>query len=149
QYSQYFFGGIGIQVARWLVRQNQQRVCDDRAGNCHALFLPTGKLPGVVCHAVAETHKGQRGLDVLSTFRLRELCQKEGQLDVLKGREHGNEVKSLEDKSDGMVAPDGQFGLAEPGDFFVVDANLAGCGPVNSGYKVKQCRFAGTRWSHQ
>src|ERR1039458_3043269 len=40
--------GMGVQVARRLVRQDQVRLVDERAGNGDALLLAAGKVVGVV-----------------------------------------------------------------------------------------------------
>ena len=38
------FAGLGIEVAGWLVGQDDRRIVDQRAGDCDPLALPAGEF---------------------------------------------------------------------------------------------------------
>src|SRR5277367_2027380 len=48
--------GLGIEVSRGLVRQDNRRPVDERPGDRHALALTAGKLIWPVVDALAEPH---------------------------------------------------------------------------------------------
>ena len=43
---QYFGSGVAVEISGGFVRQQQCRVADDGAGDCHTLFLSAGELFG-------------------------------------------------------------------------------------------------------
>src|SRR5262245_51608428 len=42
------FAGFGIEVAGWLVSQNDRRIVDQCPGNCHPLALSARKFAGLM-----------------------------------------------------------------------------------------------------
>ena len=56
-----FAAGLRIQVAGGLVGQDNRRIINKGAGNGDALALSTGKFIGLVVHAFAQVHCGERG----------------------------------------------------------------------------------------
>ena len=57
KYRQYFIGGLRIEVSRRFVGENLCWIRHDGARDGNPLFLSTGELPGIVCHAVAQSHQ--------------------------------------------------------------------------------------------
>src|SRR5579859_6066374 len=54
--SHDFIRALAVQIARWLVAQQERRVGHNRARNRHALLLSTRKLPRVVIHPVHQSY---------------------------------------------------------------------------------------------
>ena len=40
--------GLGVEVARGLIRKDKLRIVDQRTADCDALLLPAGKLGGLI-----------------------------------------------------------------------------------------------------
>ena len=66
-----FQGKVRVQVAGWLICQQQTRLMDDRAGHGCPLLLPTRNLVGVVPHVFGDAQKVHNLFDALLN-RLRE-----------------------------------------------------------------------------
>ena len=60
-------------------------------------------------HTIGQIDNGKRGFDVLAAIGFRELGQQQRKLDVLKRREHRNEVVHLKNKTDVAGTPLGEF----------------------------------------
>src|SRR2546427_1174592 len=93
---QDLLGGLAIEVTGRLVRHEDRGVGRDGARDGDALLLAAGELARIVAHPVAEADERERRLDVLFPLGLGERRQEERQLDVLEGREHGDQVVELE-----------------------------------------------------
>ena len=52
-------GTFVIEISRWLVRQNNFRIVQERTGNCHTLLLATRKLVRHVIFFVGKPHLGK------------------------------------------------------------------------------------------
>ena len=62
QQAKHGFGRTVIEVARWLVGQQQAGLCDQRPCQRNALLFPTGKLSGKVVHSGFQSHFAQQFL---------------------------------------------------------------------------------------
>ena len=56
---------LAIEIAGGLVRDEDLRIGDDRAGDRHALLLAAGELPGIMVFPALEAHDAERRHDVL------------------------------------------------------------------------------------
>src|SRR6266851_6997229 len=144
-----FIGALAVQVARGLIAKQESRVRDDGARDGDALFLSAGKLPRIVIHAVGEIDDGESGFHVLAALRLGKLGQEQRKLDVLKRREHGDEVVHLENKTDVAGAPLRQLAARHVRNFVTVDGDAARGGHVETTQEIEQRGLAGAAGPHK
>src|SRR5690606_27498954 len=111
--AQDFVPGLAVEVASRFVAKQEGWVGDNGAGNAHALLFAARELPGIMLRAMAETDHSEGGLDMLAPFTLREMRQKQRQLDIALGRDHREQVIELKDETDMTRAPCGQLAVAE------------------------------------
>jgi hypothetical protein len=102
---QDFISAMSIQVTGWLIAKQKSWIGDDSARNCHALFLSAGKLPRIMLHAIRQADESQYCFDVFATLGLVEAGQQKRKLDILKCRQHRNQVEHLKDESHVSRAP--------------------------------------------
>ena len=95
---------LAIQIACWLVAEQERRVAHDRARDSDALLLSAGELTGIVLGAILEPHDGECGLHVLAPLRATQVRQQQRNLDVSLGGQHGEQVVELEHEAD-MTGP--------------------------------------------
>jgi hypothetical protein len=145
----HFIGAPAVQIAGGLVAEQERGVGDDGAGNGHTLFLSARELARIVVHALAQSDDGKSGFNVLATFRFRKLRQQQGQLDVLKRREHRDEVVHLEDEADVARAPVGQFPARHVRDFIARHADGAARRNIEAAQQVEQRGFARAARPHE
>ena len=67
-------------------------------------------------HTVLETDEFQCGHHVFATLLGIELGEQQGEFHVFEGGEHGDQIESLENVSDMLIAPVGRLGVAEAED---------------------------------
>jgi hypothetical protein len=91
----------------------------------------------------------QRRADALTPIPARQVGQQERQLDVLEGRQDGDEVVELEDEPDVVGAPAGRLGVGHPADVLAADLDVARGGRIQAGDEVQQRRLARAGRSHQ
>src|SRR5712664_942335 len=147
--SHDLIGALAVQVAGGLIAKQEGRVRDDGPRDGDALFLPPGKLPRIVIHAVGEIDDTESGFHVFAPLRLRELGQQQRKLDVLKRREHGNQVVHLKNKADMARSPVREFAPRHVRDFVTVNSNAAGGGYVETTEKIEQRGLAGAAGTHE
>ena len=97
-------GGLAVQRAGGLVRQENVRVVDEGAGDGHPLHLAAGHLAGLFIQLVAQAHPLQRLLRPAAALRLGYPRQGQRQLHVGQHRLVGDEVIALEHKAHRVVA---------------------------------------------
>src|ERR1043165_1174312 len=102
-------------------------------------------MPG----AIRQVHEFQGGVDLLAALPFVELCQEEGKLNVLEGRQHRNQIESLENEPHRLVAPIGQLRLAEPADLDIIDPAFATGRAIDPGNDVEQSRFTRPARPHE
>ncbi len=132
----------GIEVAGGLVGEQQPGTAHQGAGDRRPLHLATGELarqvPGPVGDAHAVEHVGHGGVRRPSPAPV----EQQGQLDVLRHAQAGQEVEELEHEADVAPAQAGPLGHAQPGQVAPVDAHGAGVGHVEAARQVQQGRLA-------
>src|SRR6185503_11780312 len=146
---QHFGRRLAVEVAGRLVGDDQLRIGDEGARDCHALLLAAGELRGVVFRAVGEPDQAQRRGDVLAPLAPGERGECERQLHVLERGQHRHQVVELEHEADRGGAPVGEVGLGQHGDVDAIDEDRASIGLVDAGEQVEQRRLARARRSHQ
>ena len=85
----------------------------ERARNRHALPLAAGKFIGFVHHAFAELDLLERLASAFAAFFRRRTVVNHGQLDVVERGRARQQIESLKDESDFLVANVGQFVVVE------------------------------------
>jgi len=118
-------------------------------GDGHALFLSAGELAGIVIHALGQADDAERGLHVLAALGLGEFCEQQGQLDILKGGEHGDEVVHLKDEADMARAPLGELVGGHVRDFVAGHGDAAVRGDVEAAKQIEQRGLAGAAGAHE
>src|SRR5699024_6585276 len=136
----------GVQVAGRLVREDDLRLADERAGAGDALLLAPGELRRVVLETVAQPD----GVDDVVEPALLRLPAGDGerQQDVLPGGQRRDEVEGLEDEADPGPSQSGQLFLLQPGDVDAADAYPALADRVQPGEAVHERGLPGARGPH-
>ena len=100
-----------IQVSGRLVREQDGGFPRQRARHGYTLLLTSGELRRIVPDAMRHAHALQRFHDpLLALGRRHPLPVRQRQFDVLVDREIPNQVETLEDESDLLVADAGPLG---------------------------------------
>ena len=122
---------------------------DDGARDADALLLAARQLTRIVLGAIRQPDDLQRDARALLPLRLRELREQQRQLDVLLGRQHGQQVVELEDEPDVLRAPLRELAAAEGAHRHAVHFDGAAGRRVEAADQIEQRRLAGSRRSHQ
>lgn len=138
-----------VEVAGGFVGDDERRVGDEGAGDGDALFLAAGELPGEVTHPVAQADEFEGGFNVLPAFATGQAGEEEREFDVFEGGQYRDEVESLEDETDVVVAPFRELGFGEVGDVDFVDVAVAAGGAVNAGNDMEERAFARAARAHE
>ena len=102
---EHFIACFPVEIAGRLVAEQQRWVDHDGPRDPDALLLSARELARIVLRAVGKAHDLEGDADPFPPLTLRELRQKQRQLDVALGREHRQEVVELEDEADVLRAP--------------------------------------------
>lgn len=135
--------GIFIQVAGWLIGEQQRGVVGDSPQNGNALLLPPGKVIGEGVLAVLQADPLDEVVDLVLSRRCQAVVQLEGQGDIFKDGQGGDEIKKLEDKADMLPAKERALSLIQAGDGDLVDEDRAVVGRVNASNQVEESALAG------
>src|SRR5690606_34596997 len=104
----------------------------------------TGELVGPLPGVIPESHEVEHLGDLSLAFGGIGSADAQRDLHVLRGREHGDEPKSLEDVADAPSAQLGASAVAEGGEVDAADSDGARCGLVESAEQVEKSRLATT-----
>ena len=140
--------GLGVEVARRLVGEQQGRLVDERAGDGDALPLAARQLIRLMVHPVAQPDGGERLLGHDSALVAADLRVDQRQLDVLQRRGAREEIERLKHEADLLVAHRGQLVIVHRLDRRAVEDVLPGGGAVEAADDVHERRLAGTGGSH-
>ena len=99
--------GVGVEVARRFVGEDDARAVDQRPGDGDALLLAAGELHGPMALAVLQIDHLERFHGAFAPFAARDAGVDHGQLDVLQDVELRQQVEELEDEPDLAVADAG------------------------------------------
>ena len=139
-------GGVGVQVAGGLVGEDDRRLAHERPGAGHALDLTAGELGRPVGQALPEADGVDHLVEALRVDLLAGDIQ--GQGDVLRRREGGDQVEGLEDEADALAAQAGEATLVHGGDHVAVEHDLPGGDRVQAGQAVHERGLAGAGRPH-
>src|SRR5690606_35584428 len=107
QQSQHLATAGGVEVAGGLVRDDDVRVRDERAGDGDTLLLAARELVRTVVQAVGQSQPVDDATDESAVDR--PSGQLRGQEDVLLRRHRGHQVEGLEDEADSVAALRGEL----------------------------------------
>ena len=144
--SQHLGAGLAVKVAGRLVGEDDRRLTHERSGTGHALDLSAGELGGPVGQAVLEADGVDHLVEALPVDLLAGDIQ--GQGDVLRRREGGDQVEGLEDEADALAAQTGEATLAHGGDHVSVEHDLPGGHRVQARQAVHEGGLAGAGGAH-
>src|SRR5712692_4343129 len=96
--------GAAVEISGGLVGQQNRRLVHQRARNGHALLLPTGHLRWKMLRAIRKPNHGQRFGSSLGAFRLRNSRIQRRQFHILERRRSRQQVESLKNKSNLLIA---------------------------------------------
>ncbi len=102
-------GRAAVEGARRLVRKQELRIVDERAGDGDALLLAAGQLPGRVIHAIAEADLLQALLRHLDAVGGPRMGVEQRQHHLVECRRARQQIELLEYEADGSVAQVRQF----------------------------------------
>lgn len=122
--------GVGVELARRLVGDDQGRTVGQGAGDGHTLLLAAGQLTGALGGVPVQADKGEQEADALLALGAVGLAQPQRDADVLGGGEDRQQAEGLEDETDAVPAQSEQFAFTEPAELGAVDADTAGVGAV-------------------
>ena len=97
-------GGGGVQIAGWLVREQEARRANQGSGNRDPLLLATGELRRQVAHAAAQTHPIQNFGYTLFAFRRAHAAIAQRHVHVVEDAEFGDQVETLKHEADLLAA---------------------------------------------
>jgi hypothetical protein len=104
-----FRAGGAVQIAGGLIRYDDPGIGHNGAGYGHALFLAAAHLPGEVIMPIGNARQLERGDNLPVPLWCGEIMEQQGKLNVLVGRENGNEVVELKNVPHMRGAPLCQF----------------------------------------
>ena len=134
-----------IEISGRLVRQEQARLAREGAGDGHALLLPSGKLCREVAHARAETHLLQRRFDAALALGGGKTPVAQRHVDVVEEVQVGNQIETLEDKADLLIAQARALVVGQAADLLAVEHVLTTARRLEQTGDVQERRFARTR----
>ena len=145
-------GGRGaIEIARRLVRQEQEGPVDQGSGQCRPLAFTAGQLRGPVIEAVAQSDPIQQFLRPLDSLGKNGTGGDRRHEHILQDRALRQEVVVLKNKADGAVAKLGQLRLGKGGRVLVVQEHPPGSRRLQRAQNIQQgalARAAGTHDRH-
>ena len=116
-----------VEGSRRLVRQEEVALTDHGASDRHPLALAAGELIGVVPRSVGKPEPLERRESRRMRFACRDAVELEGQCDVLRRGEAGEEVEVLEDVTDAPPPEPRLVVAGQPGQRRPANAHLATC----------------------
>src|SRR6202171_757677 len=135
--------GFRVEVAGRLVRQDERGGGEARAGEGHTWALAARELARAMLGAVVDADALERIHGALAALVAAQAGVEQRQLDVLPDRGPRQEVESLEDEADLLVAHAGQRTSRHLGHVFTVQPVLAAGGRVETAEDVHEGRLAG------
>jgi hypothetical protein len=137
-----FVAALAVQVAGRLVRQQHQRIGDDRACNGHALLLAAGQFCGCMGFPSGKANARQRQAGRTVPGRRRLAAVEQGKLDVFLGRGARQQVESLEHESQAFAPEHGALVAAEALDVDAAEQVHAAGRRVQAAEQVHRRRLA-------
>src|SRR5471030_1751208 len=122
-----------VEIAGWLVGEENRRVVEQRARDRDALLLAAGQLIRMMISAVGEADCLERGKRAAPPFGRRDFRRtiQERQLDVLHRRRAREQVEALEDEPDLAVANRRELVVVQAGDVAILEPVLSRRGAIH------------------
>ena len=150
KHAHHLDGGLAVEVAGRLVREEDLGVVGQGAGDGDALLLAAGKLVWMMAGAVAEAHQIEcaRGMFALFPGMNAVTVVKHRHFDVLQRRRARKQVETLKDETDLFVADISERITVESGNVYAVEQIIAAARAVERTDHVHQRAFAGAAGAH-
>src|SRR5690606_26410380 len=123
--------GHRIEIAGWLVGQQNRRVVGQRARDGDALLLAAGELRGIVVGALRQAHLLEQRAG--SRRGLADAGDLHGYEHVLERRQRRQQMEELEDEADTRAAQAREAVLVERGDVDALDEYAPGARGIEAG----------------
>ena len=130
--------GAGIEVARRLVGQNQDRVIDQRTRDGDPLLLPSGELGGMMVLPVSQPNNFEFLSSLAPASARSGAAVEERELYVLERAGPGQEIEPLEHESDLSIPDACQRIPREMGDVVSVEGVAPGSQRVEAPQEVHE-----------
>ena len=139
-------GIVVIEVASWLVSENECRVVRQSSGDCDALLLTTAQFRRPVIASIAEAD-GVEELHCAAAIQsaLREHWHKY----VFERRKLGKQVVRLEDEPDPLITVARASRAGKTGDLQFTHDDFTAIWTVHCGDEVEQRGLAGPGWTDE
>ncbi len=142
------FRCLRIEVAGGFVGEKNRRPVDQRPGHRHPLSLAAGQFVGLVFDAVGQSNPFEGLERPLPAFGGGHSCVDQGQFDIGQSGRPVEQVESLKDKADFLIADVGELGVIEPRDGLSVEHVLSAGRCVETTDEIHQGGLAGARRAH-
>ena len=146
--AQQLVGGLGVQRAGGLVRQQQPGPGDQCPGDGRALLLTAGDLVGVLLQKVGDGQLVGDGPQPPLHLVVGEARQHQRQIDVVFHGEGVQQIELLEHEAQLVPAECGNLALPDLVQILAVQADAAGGGPVQRREDVEQRGLARAGFAH-
>nr|WP_307222709.1 hypothetical protein [Microbacterium arborescens] len=126
-------GGIPVEGARRLIREDDVGPIHERAADPHALALTAGKRSRLRVSHMPDAQSFEQIVDPPTGFaRRRSASGERGQKDVLAHRQFVEELGMLEDEAHAFPPKSGRATVIDPSQRDAVEDHLAAVGPVEA-----------------
>jgi len=148
--AHHFNGGFAVEIARWLVGEQDLRLIDERSRDRHALLLSSGKLAGKMSRAVRESDRGQGPFRALAHVPARAAMPaiEHRQLDIFECGRAREEIETLKNETELFVAKVGEFVAVELRNIDSVEQVNAAGRPVETAKRIHEGRFSRAARAH-
>ena len=145
---QDFVAHVAVQVSGRFIGQDEGRASHNGARNGDPLFLPPGKLGREVFHAVAEPHFFQSFFCQFPAIAAAAGAIEQGDFHVVQYREVVDEVETLENEANLLIADTSQLLVFVALQLAIVDGHFTFGRLVKQTHDVEQSTFATARRAH-
>jgi hypothetical protein len=108
--------GATVKVAGGFVGQQDRGLVHEGPGDGNTLLLSAGKLGREVAYAITESDHVERGSGTFLALFFRNAGVERRQFDILQCGRARQQVETLEDEPNALVANGGEFALRHPRD---------------------------------
>ena len=138
-----------VEIAGWLVADEEGWIGDEGASDADALLLSAGKLARLVPRPVGQPHDLERRLHMGAAIGSTEPGEQQRQLDIAFGREHRHQIVELKYESHMARPPMGELAVRQLVDALTADRNLALVRPVEPADEIQERGLAGAGRTHE
>lgn len=138
---QHHLRGCRIQIAGWLICEDQAGLSGDGAGQRHTLLLTTRKFRRFVPLPVCQIHLRHQVTRPVKRFASTPAFRQQRQGNILQSADRREQVVKLKDKTDVFPAEAGEFTLTGVFERYPIDRQFPAGGAVNTAQEVQQRGF--------